>query len=338
MGTLFGTATLLSALIGIALAALSDRFGRKYLISFYWLVCAAGTSIFTFLISPFALLSGKAISDFSKYNLWNTLLARFSDISKKEHRGAIVGAFTAAFGLSYAISHMLAGAIIDNFGFIALFLSAVAISLLMAALSLMLKEVGKRKHRMHLSLNILKTRNGILNAIVSVFTGFASTMVYSYIIYLFFKYQFGFDAAQIGFFISALFIIWSASSYLIGPRIDKIGIRKSIFLGGILNAAVWIAAIFFNDLVPFLILMALDNLTWPLYGVGTMKLSTVLPEEENVGRDVSIFGFAHTIGVVLAAFSAGMLAELSFSHVFAARAASVLLGGAIAFFLMKLKH
>ncbi len=338
MGFLFGIATLLSALIGIALAALGDHFGRKLLISFYWLMCAAGTSLYTFFISGPALVSGKALTDFSKNNLWNTVLARFSDVSKKEHRGATVGAFIAAFSLTYAVSHALAGAAIEQFGFAALFLATITLCLLMSAFSLLLKEVGKRKHRVHLSLNILRTREGILNMAVSFFTGIGSTVIYAYIIYMFFRYQFNFDASQIGFFISALFILWSAANYLIGPLVDRLGLKKAIMLGAFLNAAVWIAAIFFQDLAPFLILMALDNITWPLYGLSAIKLSTILPEEENVGRDVSIFGFAHVLGAAAAAFAAGVLAEISFDYVFLFRAVSVLIGGSIVFFLMRLKE
>jgi MFS family permease len=83
--------------------------------------------------------------------------------------------------------------------------------------------------------------------------------------------------------------------------------------------------------------MAIDNISWPLYGLSAIKISTLLPEQENMGRDISIFGFANTMGAIAASFLGGILAEMSFGYVFAARALSILAGASIVFFLMRIK-
>ncbi|MEW5996635.1 MAG: MFS transporter [Candidatus Micrarchaeota archaeon] len=336
MGVLLGAAALLSSLLGIVLAGLGDRFGRKILLSLYPAVTAIGTGIIAFILYAPATVLGKAFLDFSGNNLWNALLARLSDLSKKENRAALVGTYIAAFALAYSVSQFLAGSVINSMGFTAIFALAILAAILMSLLALLFVEVGRRKHRFHLSLNILRTRDGLLNAIVSFFTG-STSIIYAYVMYLFFKYHFGMDAAQTGFFIAATFILWSASSFLLGPYIDRHGIKRIILLGALLNGGAWIAAIFLQDFWPFILIMALDNLTWPLYGLSTAKLSSIIPEEENIGRDISIFGFAHMLGVTFAAFAGGFLAEMSFSYVFAARAIFVLAGASIVFFLMKLK-
>lgn len=335
MGMIIGISIFLSSLLGIVLAGLGDRFGRRLLISFYSAVIALGTGVIALALSAPIFILGNALTNLGG-NLWNTLLARISDLSRKENRAALVGAYTAAFALTYSVSQFLAGSIINSMGFTAIFLLIIVAALLMSILALLFAEVGKRKHRFHLSLNILRTKNGLLNAIVSFCTG-STSIIYSYVIYIFFKYHFGLDAAQTGFFIAATFILWSASSFLLGPRIDRHGIRKTIMLGGLLNASGWAAAIFIQDFWPFILIMALDSITWPLYGLSATKLSTTIPEEENIGRDISIFGFAHLLGVTFAAFAGGVLAEMSFSYVFAARALFVLLGASVAFFLMRLK-
>ncbi|MDD5096163.1 MAG: MFS transporter [Candidatus ainarchaeum sp.] len=334
IGYILGFATILSALIGIALAALGDHLGRRLLIIFYSGAMAAGTAIMAFIPSPIAFITGRAISSFAGNNQWNTLLARVSDLSRRENRAAMVGTYTAAFALSYSVSHLIAGAIIDNFGFLAAFSAAIATMLLLAGLAALFLEVGSRKHRFHLSFNVLRTWDGKLNMLVSFCTGFTN-IAYMYVMYLFFTHRYGFDATQTGFFIAATFIIWSISSYLIGPYIDRNGLKKAIFLGAILNSAAWFAAVWFQDLLPFLFILAIDNITWPLYGLGVTKISTIIPERENIGRDVSIFGFAHVCGIIAASFLGGVLAEMSFGHAFAARAVAVLLGGCIVFFLMK---
>jgi MFS family permease len=290
-----------------------------------------------FIPSPFAFVSGRAVSSFASSSQWNLLLARVSDLSKKENRGAKVGAYIAAFALSYSVSHAAAGVFIDAFGFPALFAAIVLATLALAALSLAFAEVGKRKHRVHLSLNVLRTRDGKLNMAVSFCTGFTS-IISMYVLYIFLADRYGLDATGVGFFIAATYIFWAAFSYIFGPMIDRNGVKRMMLLGALLNAAAWFAAICFQDFLPFLLLMVVDNISWPLYGLSAMKISTMLPEQENMGRDVSIFGFANTLGAIAASFMGGALAAMSFDYVFAARAVAILAGASIVFFLMRIKE
>ncbi|MFA5412509.1 MAG: MFS transporter [Candidatus Micrarchaeia archaeon] len=336
IGFLLGTAALLSALLGVALAALSDHMGRRILISLYSVASAAGTALMGFIPAPVAFISGRAVSSMAGANQWNLMLARVSDLSGKEHRAAKLGLYIAAFALSYSISHIIVGAIIDGFGFPVAFAVTIAAALACAATALIFLEVGKRKHRVHLSLNILKTRDGKLNMFVSFCTGFTS-IISMYVLYIFLVQHFGFDATFVGLFIAVTYIFWAVSSYLFGPLIDTNGLKRMMLAGAAINASVWFAAIYFQDLLPFLLLMAMDNISWPLYGISAQKLSTILPEQENMGRDVSIFGFANMMGIIAASFLGGVLAEMSFGYVFAARALAVLLGASIVFFLMKTK-
>ncbi|MCX6768572.1 MAG: MFS transporter, partial [Candidatus Micrarchaeota archaeon] len=335
-GCLCPESALLSALLGIALAALSDHLGRRALISLYSVASAFGTAIMAFIQSPVAFVSGRAISSMAGSNQWNLMLARVSDLSGKEHRATKVGLYIAAFALSYSISHIIVGAIIDGFGFPVAFAVTIAAALACAATALLFLDVGKRKHRFHLSLNVLKTMDGKLNMVVSFCTGFTS-IISMYVLYIFLARQSGFDATGVGLFIAATYIFWAIFSYLFGPLIDRKGVKKMMFVGAVMNASAWFAAIYFQDFLPFFALMVVDNITWPLYGLSAMKISTVLPEQENMGRDVSIFGFANMMGTIAASFLGGILAEMSFGYVFAARAAAILLSGCIVFFLMKVK-
>jgi MFS family permease len=336
MGFLLGTAALLAALLGVAIAALSDHVGRRILISIYSVASAIGTAMIAIIPSPATYVSGRALSSMAGSNQWNLVLARISDLSNRENRAAKVGLYIASFAFSYALSHAIAGAFLDAFGYNALFTVVILASLALAALSTLFAEVGKRKHRIHLSLNVLKSRDGKLNMLVSFCTGFTG-IASMYVLYIFLAQHFGFGATQVGIFIASTYIFWALFSYLFGPLIDRKGVKKMMFAGAIINASAWIAAIFFQDLFPFFLLMVVDNLSWPLYGLGAMKISTLLPEQENMGRDVSIFGFAHICGIIAASFLGGVLAEMSFGYVFAARAMAVLLGGSIVFFLMKIR-
>ncbi len=336
MGFILGIATLISGLMGIALAAMSDHVGRKYLISFYSLSHAAGCGIMGFIPSPFAFIAGRSISGLAGNNLWNMVLARVSDLSESRNRAAMVGTYVAAFAFSYSASHFIAGTIIEAFGFPAIFLSVVAASLFMAGAALIFANIGKKKHRFHLSLNILKSREGKLNMLVSFLTGFTHISG-AFVIYIFFAERYGFGPAQVGFFIAALYMLWAVFSQFFGPHVDRNGMRNSMMLGALVNGSAWLAAAYFQDLIPFLILMAIDNISWPLYGLSASKISTVLPEDENRGRDLSIFGFSSLMGYMAAAFLGGILASMSYGYVFIARAAAVILSASIVFFIMRPK-
>jgi len=336
MGVVLGTAALLSSFIGIGLAALGDRFGRKFLLSLYPAASALGTGLIAAFASLPAIVLGNALWDFAKNNTWNTILARISDLSKKENRGFAVGMFSAAFALTYALSHFIAGSLISALGFFSTFSIIIAASLSMSAIALLFKETANRNHRVSLSLGILRTRNGALNFLVSFLTGL-SDIVYIYVIYIFFKYHFGLDAAQTGFFLALALLVWPVASYFSGPLVDKYGIKKAMSLGALANGLLWVAAIFFQEFWPFMLIIALDALFWPLFSIGGQKLSSIIPEKENLGRDVSIFGIAYVFGIIVASFAGGFLAETSFSLVFAVRAAVMLLAGFVVFFLMKVK-
>ena len=336
MGVVLGTAALLSSFIGIGLAALGDRFGRKFLLSLYPAASALGTGLIASFASLPAIILGNSLWDFAKNNTWNTVLARISDLSRKENRGFAVGLFSAAFALTYALSHFIAGSMISSLGFFTTFSIIIAASLSMSALALLFKETANSNHRLSLSLGILKTRNGFLNFLLSFFTGL-SDIVYIYVIYIFFKYHFGLDAEQTGFFLALAFLLWPVASYFSGPLVDRYGIKRSMAFGALVNGLLWVAALFFQEFWPFMLIITLDAIFWPLYSVGGQKLSSIIPKKENIGRDVSIFGVAYVLGIIAASFAGGFLAEISFSLVFAVRAAVMLLAGLIVFFLMKIR-
>ena len=338
IGWIFGAATLISGLLGIGLGALSDRFGRRPLLAFYNIVIGAATLIIGWVTGIYAFILGKALGNFGNAGLWNALLSRVSDISRREDRALHIGKYIGLFGISYAIAHWFAGVALDAFGFLFLFTGVIGLTVIGAGVSLMFNEMGKRSKRANFSFEVLKGRNGRVNALVSFMHGIGNGLVYAYIFYIFLAKEYLFTPTQIGIFIAVTFSIWGVSAYFMGRIVDRLGMRKSVLLGGILNGLSWVGvAIFSTQFWPFAFFIAMDNLTYPLFSLAAVKMSSVIPREENVGRDLSVFGYAHVLGSMVAISVAGMVAEISYVYVFLGRAAVFILIGLVVWYGIKLR-
>lgn len=336
IGSILAVATLLGGIIGIYIGAHSDVFGRKSLMSALGGVWAACTLILIPFKTVFAYIISQAGSKFSSGTLWNLFLSRITDLTKHAERGRYLGYFSAAFGLAFAFAHIVTGFMYSNYGADAVFLFVTIISVIMAGFILTFKDVAKRREKLHISLKTLKTRNGAANAIVSFLNGAQRSIIYGFAIYLFLAHTYGFTAEEIGFYTFIFLTVWGASSYFLGKFTDQIGSIKTLLYGSIINASIWVAAAYFQQWEIFFFLMVTENLTYPFYGVSTIKISSMLAHHENVGRDITIFGYFDILGAMAGVFIAGILAEISFSYVFLLRAFTTISSALIAYFFIKL--
>jgi MFS family permease len=336
IGSILAAATLVGGLVGIYIGAHSDVFGRKGLMSALggvWAAC-------TFILIPFktvlAYILSQSGSKFSSGTLWNLCLSRITDLTKRAERGKYLGYYSAAFGLAFAFAHIVTGYTYSNYGADAVFLLVTIISILMAAFILTFTDAPAKREKLYLSLKTLKTRNGIANAAVSFLNGAQRSIIYGFAIYLFLAHAYSFTPEEIGFYTFIFLTVWGTSSYFIGKFTDSLGSVKTLLYGSIINASIWLAAAFFQQWEIFFFLMVTENLTYPLYGVSTIKISSMLAHHENVGRDIHIFGYFDILGAMLGVFIAGLLAEISFSYVFLLRAFTIIASGLIAYFFIKL--
>lgn len=262
-----------------------------------------------------------------------------SDISVTKERAVRFGKYIGFFGISYAVAHWFAGEIIGGFGFQQLFIVIIILSLIGAVLTFFFREIGKRKEKHHFSLEILKTHNGRMNTLVSFLHGIGTAIAYSYVIYIFLAKQYLFDPVQIGLFMALTTALWGISSYFTGRYVDKFGMRKSFLYGSLASGIVWGGIVLFStDFWPFAFLIVLDNLTYPIFNLAAVKASSVIPKEENLGRDISVFGYAHTIGAIIAVSIAGMIAAIGYEYVFALRGLIIVIAGLVFWYGIKFKE
>jgi len=339
IGWIFAVAALISGILGIGLGALSDRFGRRPLIMLYQFLIGGAAVIIGWGGSIYTFIAGKSLSDFSGGGLWNILISRISDISEIKKRAFYLGRYLFLFGVAYALAHYLAGSVIESFGFQTVFLIIIAFALLGAVITFFFVEKGKRKEKHHFSLEILKTRNGKAQALVSFFYGLGNGLLYTYVIYLFLANQYLFTPVQIGMFIAATSSIWGITSYFMGKQVDRFGMRKSFLLCTLLNGMVWLGVVFvYQYFWPFLLLMILDNIFYAALDISIVKASSVIPKEENLGRDISVFGYSHAVGAIIAISVAGMIAAVGYEYVFALRGIIFVIAGLVFWFGITLKE
>ena len=336
IGSILAIAILIGGLIGIYIGAHSDVFGRKNLMSALGGVWAACTVILIPFKTVLTYIISQSGSKFSSGTLWNLFLSRITDLTKRTKRGTYLGYYSAAFGLAFAFSHLVTGFVFTNYGADTVFFFVTIIAIIMAGFIFTFKEVKSKKQKIHLSLDVLKTRNGAANAIVSLLNGAQRSIIYGFALYLFLAHTYSFTPEEIGFYTFVFLTVWGASSYFLGKFTDRIGSVTTLLYGSIINAAIWITVAFFQQWELFFFLMIFENLTYPLYGVSTIKISSMLAHQENIGRDIHIFGYFDILGAMIGVFFAGILAEMSFSYVFLLRAATTISSGLIAYFFIKL--
>ena len=336
IGSILAAATLIGGLVGIYIGAHSDVFGRKKLMSGLGGVWAVCTVILIPFKTVFAYILSQSGSKFSSGTLWNLFISRITDLTNHSERGKYMGYYTAAFGLSFAFAHVVAGFIFSTWGADGVFLAVTILALAMAVLILSFKELPSKKKKIHLSFATLRTKNGMANAIVSLLNGAQRSIIYGFAIYLFLAQTYSFNPEEVGLYTFIFLTVWGISSFFLGSVADKIGSLKTLLYGSIINASIWVTAAYFQQWEIFFFLMIFENLTYPFYGVSTIKISSLVAQKENIGRDITIFGYFDFIGAMAGVFVAGLLAEMSFSYVFLMRAALTLSSAMIAYFFISL--
>jgi len=339
IGYILGVATLIGGLISIYLGARSDVFGRRKLMSSLTGVWAGATFLLIPFKSIFAYVVSQSGAKFSSATLWNLFLSRITDLTKHSERGKYLGYFTAGFGLAYAFAHLAAGWILGDYGPDAIFLFITFVSLFTAGFILFtFREASKQKkhEKIQISFDILKTRNGATNAIVSFMNGAQRSIIYGFALYLFLAHTYGFAPEEIGLYTFIFLAVWGISSYYLGRLADKFGSLKTLLYGSAIDAGIWVVAAYFQAWEIFFLLMILENLVYPLYGVTTIKITSLIVHKENIGRDMNIFGYFDVTGAMFGVVIAGILATASFSYVFLFRAALTIGSALIAYFFLKL--
>src|SRR5205807_4531788 len=99
----------------LATGALSDRWGRKWMIASGMWVQAVGIAAFVISRSFWPWMAGATLLGMGTARVYHTLLAAVSDVAHPDWRASAVGVYRVWRNSGYAIGSMAAGLLADAF-------------------------------------------------------------------------------------------------------------------------------------------------------------------------------------------------------------------------------
>lgn len=272
IGLLFASFSLSQLLAAPVLGDLSDRWGRRPVLIFSLLGTVVSFVMLALAHSLAMLFAARIVDGLSGGNI-TTARAYIADISTEENRAKSFGLLGAAFGLGFIVGPAL-GAAFSRISYTAPIWAAAAITALAMALAWWwLPETVHRNQAGGRSpwraLGDLWDRPHLRVLFTIDFAYWTAFAVYQTTFALFGARRFGFDAAHIGYLLSAFgFLGVVVQGALVGPIVRALGERRTLTIGLVFAAAGWGGSalthslrIFEGMLVPGAIGIGLCNAT-----------------------------------------------------------------------------
>jgi DHA1 family tetracycline resistance protein-like MFS transporter len=243
IGLLFASFSLSQLLAAPVLGDLSDRWGRRPVLIFSLLGTVVSFVMLALAHSLAVLFAARIVDGLSGGNI-TTARAYIADISTEENRAKSFGLLGAAFGLGFIVGPAL-GAAFSRISYTAPIWAAAAITVLAMALAwLWLPETVHRNQAGGRSpwhaLRDLWSRPHIRVLFTIDFAYWTAFAVYQTTFALFGARRFGFDAAHIGYLLSAFgFLGVIVQGALVGPIVRALGERRTLTIGLLFAAAGW---------------------------------------------------------------------------------------------------
>ena len=129
-GLLWGIQVVVTILSKPVMGKISDRYGRKPLISIGMILCAASFAMVPLFQSFYLLMTAAVIFGLGESFVTSSSAALVADICKEKHFGTAMGTFGTIFDIGHAAGPILAGLLIAQIGYLYAFWIISAILLL----------------------------------------------------------------------------------------------------------------------------------------------------------------------------------------------------------------
>ncbi len=243
IGLLFASFSLSQLVASPLLGDLSDRWGRRPVLIFSLFGTVVSFVMLAMAHSLALLFAARIVDGLSGGNI-TTARAYIADISTPENRAKSFGVLGAAFGLGFIVGPAL-GAAFSHISYTAPIWAAAAITVVAMAMAwFWLPETvhrtragGRSPWR---SLADLWGRPDLRALFTIDFVYWTAFAVYQTTFALFGARRFGFDAAHIGYLLSAFgFLGVVVQGGLVGPVVRRLGERRTLGIGLVCAAAGW---------------------------------------------------------------------------------------------------
>jgi len=272
IGLLFASFSLSQLVASPVLGDLSDRWGRRPVLIFSLLGTVVSFVMLALANSLFMLFAARVVDGLSGGNI-TTARAYIADVSTEENRARAFGLLGAAFGLGFIVGPAL-GAGFSRISYTAPIWAAAVITLIAIAMAwFWLPETVHRTRAgggsAWRALGDLWSRGNLRVLFTIDFVYWTAFAVYQTTFALFGARRFGFDAADVGYLLSAFgFVGVIVQGGLVGPVVRALGERRTLGIGLLFAAAGWGGSalthslpVFVGMLVPGAIGIGLCNAT-----------------------------------------------------------------------------
>ncbi len=310
IGWLMGITGILTVIIRPFMGAWSDINGKKGILLL---------GMFTWFISPLLLLVRDSF-------LWIAMIRAFQGVGmaavvlatqalmaeqvQRENRGKAIALQGIADGFAIIAAPLMGFWLVENLGFKWLFGVAAGLAIIGLILALFVveqKSIGNEQKNVEKEtwLNIVK--KPVL--FVPTLIGFGQAFSFGAILYFMAVFANQLGVSNIGYLYAFWGVFLIIGRYLVGKFSDKFG-REVIVVPTILASAfgMFIIAMFSNDLA-FYIGCAFIGLGYGGAHTGLLTFTIDNSSHRNRGFSISFFGSALDLGISLAGFTLGIIAD-----------------------------
>ncbi|AGK60338.1 hypothetical protein Asulf_00306 [Archaeoglobus sulfaticallidus PM70-1] len=293
-------ATLVQPVLGFFI----DRYGRVKKILFSGLLLTTLVLYsYTFVRDLLSLISVRVALGFTEAMVMVSSVVIIASISKKSNRGENFGLFYTVTDIGFAVSPVLAGFLLEFYGFNEVFVSGALLTLVSAVL--VLKLVPKVDKINVNDRGNEKPSPEIFVISLSLFFTICALSSYVPLEESFFKYM-ALTPLTFGITYSAYIITRTFFNTPAGNLSDKIGRKKIFVIGTILLGLSTIAVPFCKNFEQFVILRTLQGvLVAFVYSPATALVAD--KSEQNLGLGMSITNSSLTLGLAFGPIIAGFL-------------------------------
>jgi DHA1 family tetracycline resistance protein-like MFS transporter len=242
IGLLFASFSLSQLVASPLLGDLSDRWGRRPVLIFSLIGTVVSFVMLATATSLAMLFASRIVDGLSGGNI-STARAYIADITTEENRAKAFGVLGAAFGLGFIVGPAL-GAAFSRISYTAPIWAAAAITVVATVMAWLWlpetvhrTEAGRAPWR---ALGELWRRTNLRVLFTIDFVYWTAFAVYQTTFALFGARRFGFDAAQIGYLLSAFgFVGVLVQGALVAPIVRLLGERRTLAIGLLFAALGW---------------------------------------------------------------------------------------------------
>jgi MFS transporter, DHA1 family, tetracycline resistance protein len=258
IGLLFASFSLSQLVASPLLGDLSDRWGRRPVLIFSLLGTVVSFVMMAMANSLTMLFAARIVDGLSGGSI-TTARAYIADVSTEENRAKAFGLLGAAFGLGFIVGPAL-GAAFSHISYTAPIWAAAAITAAAVAMAwLWLPETvhrtqaGRSPWR---ALGDLWGRPHLRLLFTIDFVYWTAFAVYQTTFALFGARRFGFDAAHIGYLLSAFGVLGVVvQGGMVGPIVRVLGERRTLSMGLLFAAVGWGGSALTHSLPVFVFML-----------------------------------------------------------------------------------